>query len=266
MFFIYIDESGDDGIPGSSPAFINTAVQIQSTDWDSANKAFLDFRTRLEKNTKLSRQYELHINRLISRKKPYDVLQLSDDEITTIIFETAKFIATMPILCTTVVIDKTRLRNSYTNVFNSGVDRLINRINVTIAVQYKHLTDQEQQFLIFCDEGRNNNWVKLINNMKVSNKIYVPDKKNYIKIPLDKLIEDPIPRNSSKSNFLQIADFVVTMHHKYHMLSHETPRPSSRRGYITFEMIDSVMKTLLPVMNLDATKSNHPYGCVYYPK
>lgn len=30
MYLIYVDEAGDDGLPGSSKTFINTAIQIKS--------------------------------------------------------------------------------------------------------------------------------------------------------------------------------------------------------------------------------------------
>lgn len=265
MFLLYIDESGDDGFPGSSDSFINTAIQVQSENWNSIDKKFNNFRRKLATSSKLPYHLELHVNNIIGRKSPYTSLSMTDDEIKNLIRDTAKIISGLDILCTSIVVDKTRLNKSV-NIFDIGVHHLVNRINTTISVKYKSLSFKEKSFLIFCDQGRLSNWETLVSSMKKQNVLYNAKSSKQEIFKLNKLIEDPIQRDSRKSNFLQIADFIVTIFNKYHQLAVLNRTFRSRMAFIDLDFITEILEILKPVLNLDATKDRKHYGAVYFPK
>lgn len=265
VFFLYIDESGDDGYPGSSEFFINTAVQVKTNKWNKIEKDFQLFRSELSNITKLSKEYELHANNIIGRKSPFTNLKMTDQEIKNLIKLVAKKIATYDILCTTVVVDKSRFTRPL-DVFDIGVHHLINRINTTISVKFKNLKSSEKLFLLFCDQGRIKNWETLVNSMKKENFLLTPGTNKKKNIKLSKLIEDPIQRDSKKSNFLQIADFIVTIFNKYHQLKISNKNFRSRMRFIDLDFIVEILEILKPILNLDASKNKNHYGAVYFPK
>jgi len=265
MFLLYIDESGDDGFPGSSDSFINTAIQVQSENWNLIDKKFNKFRRDLAAKSKLPYHLELHANNIIGRKSPYTSLSMTDNEIKNLIRDTARTISSLDILCTSIVVDKTRLNNPM-NIFDIGVHHLINRINTTISVKYKSLSFKEKSFLIFCDQGRISNWEILVTSMKKQNVLYNAKSSKQETFKLNKLIEDPIQRDSKKSNFLQIADFIVTIFNKYHQLAVLNRTFRSRMAFIDLVFITEILEILKPVLNLDATKDRDHYGAVYFPK
>lgn len=263
MFFVYVDESGDDGFPGSSDTFINSAVQIESKDWNIFDKRIVKFREKLNVETKFLNKYEIHTKHIIDRKKPFYSLNLTDDEIKKLFREYAEFLSKQKISITNVVIDKTKIKKEF-RIFDKGVDYLLNRINTTISVKYRHYSKDDKYFLVFVDKGRIGNWESLVKRMKQNN-LLKTKKRGSHNIPLKKMIEKPIQRDSHKSHLLQVSDFVATIIHKYYRLKVLNIAPRSKVAYFDLNYVEEILDILKPILNTDACKKNK-YGIVYFPE
>ncbi len=267
MFLIYIDEAGDDGFPGSSKIFLNTAIKIHSRNWNIIEKKIENFRIELSTLTKIPAKFEFHTNNIIFKKEPYTGLLMTDIEIMDVLKKYAEFISKLNISCTTTVVDKTKIipNKNIVKVFNYGVNHLVNRINTTIAVKYKQFPPEDKYYMLFCDEGRISNWEKLIKEMRLNNHLFdniTLKKKNF---KLNKLVEKPIQRDSKNSNLLQIADFVATIVYKYYQINYHNTIFRNRATFITRCFIKEILNILKPIINFDASKTN-PYGIVIFPK
>ena len=74
MYFSYIDESGDDGLPGSSPLFVLSGVYLQSLNWQQIFGQLQTFRRSLKVTHGLPVRTEIHAKPLLRGKKPYNTL------------------------------------------------------------------------------------------------------------------------------------------------------------------------------------------------
>lgn len=267
MFLIYIDEAGDDGFPDGTEIFLNTAVKIQGKKWNIIEKSINNFRAELANITKLPANYEFHTNNIIFQKKPYTDLLMTDTEIATLLKNYAKFISKLDISCTTTIVDKTKIikNKKLSNIFDYGVNHLVNRINTTIAVKYKLFPSDAKYYMLFCDEGRIHNWEKLIEAMRISNQLLDTTSLKKRNFKLKKLVEKPIQRASKNSNLLQVADFVGTIIYKYYQINYLSITFRRRATFITRDFINEILTILKPVLNLNASKTN-PHGIVIFPK
>jgi hypothetical protein len=80
------------------------------------------------------------------------------------------------------------------------------------------------------------------------------------------LIEDPLPKESKESFFIQISDFVSYLVHLYLLKELKIGDYSNRiPEMITHERVCAWMQLLKSSLNLKASGGNE-YGIVYYPK
>jgi hypothetical protein len=113
-------------------------------------------------------------------------------------------------------------------VFPHGQDerafeRLLNRINRTMQAWDSHA-------LIICDEGKEVAYTRLARRMAVFNPIpsrfgfWLDSGEETKNLPLDRIVEDPIFKASTKSYFVQLVDFCA-----YALLRRERPLASKNR-------------------------------------
>ncbi len=261
MYLIYVDESGDDGLPGSSKTFINTAIQIKSDNWNKVNKKLLEFRKDYRDTLPL--RLEIHTNQIIGRKGNFNELNLTNEEIKNFFREYAKMLSKLDILATTVLINKTIL-NMNKDVFNECVDRLVNRINITIKLKNKKENNSTKKYLLFCDQGRIQSWEKKIAEMRKENILYNKKHNKKYNIKLKNLIEDPISRDSSKSPMLQVSDFIVTLFNKYHQSNYQGVTPKARLSFFDSDYVNELLEILKPILNIDVMKKEK-YGLFIFP-
>ena len=80
------------------------------------------------------------------------------------------------------------------------------------------------------------------------------------------LIEDPLPKNSKESYFIQIADvvaFVVYLHCL--KLKGISDYPNRLRGVIDEKIVISWLEAIKPSINLKASEKDE-YGIVFHPQ
>lgn len=115
-------------------------------------------------------------------------------------------------------------------------ERLLNRIDRTMQSRdsYCHLV---------CDQGKERQYTQLVRKMRVHNPIPSKygswgDGKSSKNLPLQRIIEDPQFKESDKSYFIQLADFVA-----FGLLRSELPTPKIKR-YGTHKSFNQLDKSL----------------------
>jgi len=270
MYFSYIDESGDDGLPGSSPLFVLSGVYLQSLNWQQIFGQLQTFRRSLKVTHGLPVRTEIHAKPLLRGKKPYNTLlstnlQRRRLQAKEILDRFCQQIATLPIKVINVVIIKDPYSLSIP-LLDVATTFLIQRIENDLAPW----DNPQNFFIIITDPGREGRMRRTARRIRRYNPVpsHFGGARN---IPIRSLIEDPLPKNSAQSYFIQMADFVATtvylyVQHRYLKL------PIPKRIAQTLisnqptpgKAIIDWMDTLRPVFNTQASKTD-PYGVVIYP-
>ena len=80
------------------------------------------------------------------------------------------------------------------------------------------------------------------------------------------MIEDPMPKDSKESYFIQLADLVSYVVHLYSIETLSLGKYSNRlEPFLTPDIVRGWMDRLKPSLNLQAS-TRDPYGVVYYPR
>ena len=98
---------------------------------------------------------------------------------------------------------------------------------------------------------------------------YVPYKgtESARQIRLKSLIDDPLPKNSKDSYFIQIADLITYLVSQYVYIKLKINQSPKRKKFVGDQKILEWMETINPIFNTEARKdSEFGYGIVSHPK
>lgn len=119
--------------------------------------------------------------------------------------------------------------------------------------------------MIITDEGRVGKMRKTARKIQRINIIpskFVGSYRKEIKL----LIEDPLPKKSQESYFIQISDFVAYMVYLYSIKKFINKDWAKRlKSFLGFSDVKKILDNLKPSLNLKASLANE-YGIVCYPK
>lgn len=263
MFIAYFDESGDDGYPRySSEMFVLTSVYLHYSNWQDCYQKFYDFRKSLRQTYRFPVKQEFHTREFLMDKFPYH------GKFTTavrkkILFDFCSFASTLDVKAVSVVIDKQNIRRPTYHVLKNVLTYNIQRIENDLAP-----LGNVGKFMIITDEGR----VGAMRNVtrKIQKINYIPSQFGgtpYRK-EIKSLLEDPLPKSSDQSYFIQLADmisFIVTLYARQNLCN--TPVAWSKRILQVLQFGDEIqlLRMLKPILNTKASGSNE-FGIVYYPK
>ena len=263
MFIAYYDESGDDGFPGSSPLFVLSAVYLHYLDWQNVYKEIIEFRQELKQNYGLPIKLEIHAKHLLLGKNPYRTLNLSESDRVSIIDLFCEKIAQLNLKVINVVINKNKLKSPSPNydVLDNALRYSIQRIENDLKK-----IDPKRKFIIITDEGRVGKMCSI--SRKIQRINFIPSKyeKRLYRQEIQSLIEDPLPKSSRESYFIQLSDLIA-----YIVYAHKLTElgigsfPSRIPKAVNEEKLCEWLDTLKPRLNLEASKTD-PYGIVCYPK
>ncbi len=234
---------------------------MPSTHWQKNFNQFEAFRKALKEKWNWPKSREIHFQKFLTDKDPYH-RQYSATERKEIGFEITQAITTLDIRIISTVIDKSKIKPLDYNVLDKALTYNIQRLENDMRTIQNH-----QHFLIITDEGRVGKMRATSRRMVRFN--YIPSQfgGNY-RDEIKAMIEDPLPKDSSESHFIQIADVVSTWVYLYaaSKLCHEKV-PWANRVKNVLEEKDAVqaLEILKPKLNLKASKTNE-YGIVCYPK
>lgn len=258
MYISYFDEAGDDGNPGSSPLFVLSSIYLHHQNWKDAYSKIYDFRSYLRKTYGLHLKTEIHTRQFMLNKGNYQNLGFNDQKRFAICKEFAEFIGGLPIKSIHVVINKTKIAKPDYDVLKNALTYNIQRIENDLL-----RTDPTTKFLMITDEGRLGKMRKISRRIQKIN--FIPSQfnpsayRNEIKL----MIEDPLPKQSNESYWIQIVDFLSYIVYLYE--TKEKGIPWAGRLKLTPIELDQIMELLNPIFNNKASAS-HKFGFVTYPK
>ncbi len=190
MFLAYVDDSGDEKVRCFSALLIHESV------WRESRSQLLDFRRGLKKTDGVYITKELHATEFVAGRGRIAKEIVSKARRCAIFRETLQQVASLP---------KARLLNAVGSKTNERLlfERLVTRLNRTMAEWRSHA-------LIVHDEGKDYSY--MVRRMSVYNPVpsrygVWPDGRPFKNIPVDRLIEDIVYRDSRKSPLVQMADF-----------------------------------------------------------
>lgn len=264
MHIAYFDETGDDGYPKfSSEIFVLTTIYMSQNHWKSNYDQIHKYRQVLKKNHGFPVKQEFHTKDFITNKNPYHD-KFSKEERRRILFEYCELIGEeLDIRIINVAINKLKINRPKYDVLKNALTYAVQRIENDM-----NFIDKDERFIIITDEGR---IAKMQSTTRQIQRInYIPSMFTGVSYrkEIKKLIEDPLPKKSSESYFIQVADtvsFIVHLYVKAQLC--EIPIPWGKRIQEVLKAGDDILllDILRKKLNLHASRSNK-YGIVYYPK
>ncbi len=260
MFLTYYDESGDDGYPEySSTLFVLSAVYLHHLDWKPCFEKIRQFRKELFQKEGLPFNTELHTKQFLLGKKPYRDFGWTPQDRLRILQEFCEMVANLNLRIINVAIDKLNITSSKYPVLDRAFTYSIQRIE-------NDLRQDGNRFLIITDEGRVGKMRTTSRRVQHFNPIPSQFSDQTYQKEVEHLIEDPLPKNSKESFFIQIADMVSYLVSLYLRADNaEQHWPNRLKSDIQPSDIENCLEILKPSLNLKASRT-HPYGIVCYPK
>ncbi len=262
MHIAYYDESGDDGFPAaSSPLFVLSALYLEHSDWQPIFNELLDFRRSLKATFGLPIRMEMHTRCFLMKKKPFAGLGLHAHTRVNIIDLYCNHIADLDIKIINVAIVKHRIKEQSYQVLDTALKYSVQRIENDVGEQ----SDPSARYLIITDEGRVG---KMRNTTRKIQRInYIPSMfgMGFLRRDIQCLIEDPLPKASNQSYFIQLADlvaYIVYLHSALHTGCAGLPKRLP--AIVNQAKVTDWMDRLVPSLNLKASR-NDPYGIKFHP-
>jgi hypothetical protein len=220
MYLVYIDDSGDE----KSRCY--SALIIHESSWKQVQAEVKRFRRNLKISDGMFVTKELHATEFVAGRGNIGERIVPKGRRCEIFHETLGLIASLP---------NVHLMNAISSKANERVifERLINRINAAMSYWRSNA-------IVFHDEGKD--YTHLIRRMCVYNPIRSkygawPGGSPIKNIPLERILEDIVYRDSKQSAFIQLADFCA-----YALFRSEFPIPSK-----TKYGLDKAIEILHPV-------------------
>jgi hypothetical protein len=262
MHLAYFDESGDDGFPRySSPLFALACCYLHYLQWKSAFDAILSLRRELRNDFGLPVKVEIHTKDFLLNKNPYRALGLPDNDRVEIISRFCALIATLDLKIVNTVIVKPRITHAGYDVLDWALKMSIQRIENDLDPAH----NPSAKFLMITDEGRVGKMRSTARRMQRVN--FIPSKFGsapYQK-PIATLIEDPLPKDSKDSFFIQLSDLVAFLVYLHCLIQTGVGGYSKRlAAVISPKTVVRWLDMLKPRLNLLASSAN-PYGIVIHP-
>jgi hypothetical protein len=260
MFIAYYDESGDDGFPiTSSPLFVLTALYQHHLNWKENYERIKAFKRQLARDFPFPFHEELHTREFVLNKAPYHVWGISEEDRAHIIDLYCQLTAQLEARIISVVIVKDRLQKKDIDILDTALTYSVQRIENDLAA------DPQNRFEIITDWGRVGKMRKTTRRVQKIN--FIPSKFGPIprRQEIQKLIEDPLPKDSSESYFIQLADLVACVVSLYAVVTQKVGKfPNRMPKIINDKRVYAWMEMLNPVLNLKAAGDDQ-YGVKFHP-
>lgn len=231
MYLVYIDDSKDDNSQKIRLCSF-AALLIPDDTWRDALNQVKEFRQWLKNKYGIYINKELHACEFVAGRGQISTGVVTKYERSLIFHETLKLIASLPGVSLLTAADE---RNTQMRLF----ERLLNRIN-------KNVETNNSYAILFCDEGNNIEYTRLRRRMGV----YNPIQSQYgvwketgsasRNIPVNRILEDPVFKDSKQSYFIQLADFA-----SFALLRQEN-QIASRNKYdihTAFDLLEPILVT-----------------------
>ena len=204
MLLAYIDESGNTGDPdsGGTLTFTLGCVLIDADLWPTAFDEMISFRRRLRTTFGLPMRGEVKANYLLRNSGDLRPLALGPGARRVIYRAHLRMLQSLPARAFAVVVDKRQEHRSPAGYFDLAWEGLLQRLERTS-------TKERVTFAVFHDEGEDEairKWVRRARRHLTAGRAYG---QGGFANPAALLVDDPVPRRSTHSYFIQMADLVA---------------------------------------------------------
>ncbi len=238
MYLLYVDESGDIGLAGSSTRyFVLSGIVVHELRWRSTLENILRFRKELRASYGLKLRHEIHASAFIHA--PKDLVYIPKWNRLRILRDVVTFESNLTdISIINVVVDKSMKPEGF-DVFDCAWKTLLQRFHNTI--QHKNFPgpqNPDERGIVIADETDGNKLRHILRRMRRYNPVPNMYGAGFRMIDLDLMIEDPVHRHSGDSYSIQLADV-----NAYLLTQRLNPcgyiRKKGGRGY--FDRLDPVL-------------------------
>ncbi|HNR54201.1 MAG TPA: DUF3800 domain-containing protein [Flavobacteriales bacterium] len=262
MRIAYYDEAGDDGVPGSSPVFVLGGMYMHYLHWQGNYDRIQRFRKHLKERYGFPVKLEIHSKELLLNKNPYRDFGITDEHRVAIIGECCDMIASLDARLLNIAIVKAHIRRADYPVLDKAVTYSVQRIENDLRVKFQ----PNERFLIITDNGRVGKMRATTRRIQKIN--FIPSKfaEGSYRQEIRTLIEDPLPKDSKESHFIQLVDVVSNIVYLYVVATQGVGAfPNRMPKMVDHAMVHQWMDRLRPVLNIQASTAD-PYGVVMYPR
>lgn len=261
MRIAYYDESGDDGYPAySSPLFALSVTYLHHLNWQPTFQRLREFRSYLKDNFGLPIKEEFHTKGFLLNKNPYRNLNLQEDQRESVLDQYCLLVGNLDIKIINVVIVKPKINYPKYQVLDTALKYSIQRIENDLDPTH----NPNERFLMITDSGRVGKMQSTTRRIQKIN--YIPSKFGpAYRSEIRTMIEDPLPKDSRESYFIQVSDLVAYVVYLYGMFLYLPTQVHSRLPtFVTNAKVISWLELLKPSLNLMAS-SKDSYGILFHP-
>lgn len=252
MMLAYVDESGDAGLAGSLTYSLGT-VMVESSRWPSVFDDLIDFRRFIRRQFGVRVRDELKANYLLRNGGPLRPLQLSEQARFAIYRGHMRIQAKLELKAFAVVIDKVALATKRPGLDprDVGWEYLLQRLE-------RYTTKNATEVMLIHDEGEALRVRGLARKARRAGSAGSAFGTGYLRRPAQRVIDDPVARDSSQSYFLQLADM-----NAYAAFRHLFPPPPRAVQIVPQSMWNELGPARLLAVSALA---GGPPGIVTYPR
>jgi hypothetical protein len=246
VYFAYIDESGDPG-PAGSATYSLGCVLVDADTWPNRFDRLIDFRRHLNGLFRLPVRAEIKANYLIRNAGPFRGLGLGDSARFAIYRQCMRLHPKLGFKTFAILINKAAHAGQAADVL--AWERMLQRLE-------RFATYNDEVILVVHDEG---NAVAVRKIARKSRRAGIAGSMigtGVLKRPFDRLLDDPVSRNSTQSYFLQLADLTAYAAYRRHY----PPPPAVPIPIVPQLMWDELGSAVLGEVN---KYSGGPPGIVY---
>lgn len=263
MYISYFDESGDDGFPKySSELFIMTSIYFHYSFWQSNYQKIYELRKELKRDYGFPVKQEFHTQQFLNDKNPYHG-KYTPEQRKEILFKMFSLLPDLKIRVVNVAINKLKITRPEYDVLKAALTYNVQRIENDLDKLFEN-----PRFMIITDDGRLPKMRATVRAMQKINFIPSKFKTKPIRREIKNLIEDVLPKKSSESYFIQIADmisFIISLYVRRNKCGVELPWAKRTLNVLSPGDELALLEIIKTKLNLKASGSDE-YGVVCYPK
>lgn len=200
MWLAYVDESGDTGIDGGSPAFTLGCVVLPAAAWPDALATLVRFRHCLQKRYAIPVRAELKAYTLLRGSGPLAERQLPEQDRQRIYRHHLELASAIGAQVFAVTIHKDLIRKEeLRRPREAAWSYLLQRLEL--------LTSEDgTPAMLIHDEGEEGLIRNLVRKAQTTGSSFGVES---VSPPARLIVEDPVPRSSTQSFLLQLADLAA---------------------------------------------------------
>lgn len=206
MYFAYVDESGNSGA-GGTMTFTLACVLTRAETWTETFDGLISFRRFLRERFGVPVRAELKANHLLRNEGAFEALALPEGMRHTIYRQTMRLHPKIGLQTFAVLIDKAKLGERRPGIGPRDVAweyllQRLERASEEPPLGPKHIA-------IVHDAGEGEVARRLARKARRAGTAGSQFGTGFLRVPFRRLIDDPVPRDSRQSYFIQLADLAA---------------------------------------------------------